>query len=280
VTARIEARPLRLAPAVAVCAAAALAAAAGAVPRALAGWPLAAAALLGAWGVRGLVVRREALVLDDDGLRIDERDVRVAWPQVVGARRAQRGLVPTDVLVLNLHGGGTLEVIVSGLTVSADALHEEVLARAAASPRSGHRSEWAAAARARGLERLGAGRVEDALAALSEAVKLDAKDPENLLARARCWSARGDLEPAEADLTEAIRLGPERAPSYVERARLRLRGERPDLAVEDLTRALELVPGDAALLALRAQALEASGQPERAAADRRAAAGGDGPPPG
>lgn len=278
-TARIEARPLRLAPAAAVCAAAALAAAAGAVPRTLAGWPLAAAALLGAWGVRGLVMRREALVLDDDGLRIGERDL-VGWSQVVGARRAQRGLVPTDVLVLNLHGGGTLEVIVSGLTVSADALHEEVLARAAASPRSGHRSEWAAAARARGLERLGAGRVEDALAALSEAVKLDASDPQNLLARARCWSARGDLEPAEADLTEAIRLGPERAPSYVERARLRLRGERPDLAVEDLTRALELVPGDAALLALRAQAFEASGQAERAAADRRAAAGGDEPPSG
>jgi tetratricopeptide (TPR) repeat protein len=182
----------------------------------------------------------------------------------------ERGLVPIDVLVVNLHGGGTFEVIVSGLTVGAGALHEAVLARAAASPRSGHRGEWASAARQRGLDHLGTGRVEDALAALSEAVKLDPANPQNLIARARCWSARGDLEPAEADLTEAIRLGPEHAPSYVERAQMRLRGERPDLAVEDLTRALELVPGDKAILALRAQAFEASEQPERAAADRAA----------
>lgn len=258
VSARIEARPQRLAPAVAVCVAAALTAAAGGAPRPLAAWTLGAAALVGAWGVRGLLVRRETVVLDGEGLRAGQRE-RVRWAEVVGARRAERGLVPVDVLVVNLHGGGTIEVVVSGLTVSAGALHEEVLARAAASPRSGHRGEWASAARTRGLGHLGAGRVEDALAALSEAVKLDASDPHNLLARALAWSARGDLDPAEADLTEAIRLRPQHAPAYVERAKVRLRGERPDLALEDLTRALELVPGDAAILALRAQALGASG---------------------
>ncbi len=207
---------------------------------------------LNALGPRAAAGRVD-LVVDDAGLRDGAGRPLCRWSEVQGAELEVQRAAPDDVYTerVELRGAAPLALLVSGLSLPPLEVHKAIRARLSASRGT---TRPAAAARERAREHLRAGRVEDALAAFTEALRLDPDDAQSLHGRAGALQARGDVERAEADLNDAIRLEPHLAPAYVERAALRLRRGRAQLALEDVTRALELRPGDPAATALRAQA--------------------------
>lgn len=211
--------------------------------------PAVALAALGAGEAAGAV----ALVLDREGLRVGHGGAPCRWEDVLGAELEVQRATPRDVYTerLELRGGASLGVDLSGLSLPPLEVHKAVRARLSTSRGA---TRPARAARERAREHLRAGRVEDALAAFNEALRLAPDDASSLHGRAGAYEARGDAERAEADLNDAIRLEPDLAAAYVERAALRLRRGRPQLALEDVARALELRPGDPQAAALRAQA--------------------------
>lgn len=220
--------------------------------------PAAALLVAGARDARGGV----ALVVDGDGLRDGAGRRLCRWADVAGAELEVQRDEPDDVYTerVELSDGSSLALVVSGLSQPPLEVHKAVRARL---PGSRGERRPAAAARERARAHLRAGRIEDALAAFNEALRLDPHDGASYHGRSEAFRARGELERAEADLNEAIRCHPRLAAAHLERAALRLRRGRPKLALEDVSRALELRPGDPVALALRAQAaaaLEPGGQ--------------------
>jgi anti-anti-sigma factor len=92
---------------------------------------------------------------------------------------------------------------------------------------------------ARGEAHLGRGELGQAIAAHTEAIRLD-PDSERYAARARAFQAKGDYGRAIADYSEAIRLEPQDAMLYLMRANMhRVRGDEA-LAAEDERKMEEL----------------------------------------
>ena len=119
-----------------------------------------------------------------------------------------------------------------------------------------------ALARARAL--LAAGRAEEALLAIDDALEARPDELEAWRLRARAHEALGELEAAASDQGERLRRLPDRPGEWVERARLRrLRGDVAG-ALEDLQRAIALGADDARTREGEAELLLAKGRAREA----------------
>jgi Mlc titration factor MtfA (ptsG expression regulator) len=161
-----------------------------------------------------------------------------------------------------------------------DAYRERAEHRLALGEVEGALADWSAVAgrlageeRAEALyERAGvlgeADRLDEALADLTEALRLY---PDYAVARAdrgAIHAERGDFDLALADLDEAIRLDPRDDGAWLERGRVYR--DKGDLhrALRDLDRAVRLSPQDADVLRQRAELYEEMGRPAEARRDR------------
>jgi Mlc titration factor MtfA (ptsG expression regulator) len=116
-----------------------------------------------------------------------------------------------------------------------------------------------------------AGRADEALADLDEALGLCPDYGAAYTYRAVLRGERGERERALADLGEALRLDPRDDWARLERARLYHEAGQPGRALKDLDRAARLCPHDAEVFRLRAEVLEALGRGEDARRDRETA---------
>ena len=97
-----------------------------------------------------------------------------------------------------------------------------------------------------GEDLVGAGRTDDAIAAFTEAVRIDRAAQRAYFDRSQALAKKGDLEGAIADLSEAIRLDPKDAAAFRLRALAYVYRNDNDRAIADLTSAIGLsntVPG-------------------------------------
>jgi tetratricopeptide (TPR) repeat protein len=102
---------------------------------------------------------------------------------------------------------------------------------------------------------------------LTEAVRLDPKNPRAFHVRGNLRADLGDLDGAIADFSEAVRLDPAFAPAYDDRAHARyLKGEFSQ-AVADLDALIRLAPGSAAAYRDRGDSRRLAGDPAGAVAD-------------
>ncbi len=102
------------------------------------------------------------------------------------------------------------------------------------------------------------GENEQALADLTQAIRLDSRDDAALIERGCVHRELGQLEKALRDLTKAIRLCPHVPDAYIQRARVyRDKGEF-EQALADCEEALRLDPEDAESLHVRDEVREAS----------------------
>lgn len=119
----------------------------------------------------------------------------------------------------------------------------------------------------RGLLDLQLRRPDRAVAAFSEALRLDPALTQARAARGLAHRHQGDLGKAIADGTEAIRQEPKRADAWCYRAWARIDGGGLDAARADLQTALALDPRHVLALTLRANIHRRKGELERALAD-------------
>ena len=123
----------------------------------------------------------------------------------------------------------------------------------------------------RGVAAQKAQRGQEAEAAFTEAIKLDARHVEAYLARARLYIAREDLEKAIADLDKAIELDPQRARSWFARGQAYVMGNDDTGALRDFAAALKLDPKLAEAYSARAAVYADAGEYAKAVADDTAA---------
>ncbi|HVK18775.1 MAG TPA: tetratricopeptide repeat protein [Fimbriiglobus sp.] len=126
----------------------------------------------------------------------------------------------------------------------------------------------------KGKAALVAGKAEDAIRHLTDAIRADPKNAEAHYHRARAFQLATRMGEAMADLSEAIKLDPKFTKAYVERGTLYLaQSILPDgksalpKAVADLTEASRLAPRDAGPLYHRALARYEAGEYAEAIAD-------------
>ncbi|MGA2256192.1 MAG: protein kinase [Thermoguttaceae bacterium] len=108
---------------------------------------------------------------------------------------------------------------------------------------------------------------DDAIAASSEALRLDPKSEEAYFWRARAHSGKREYDQAIADFTEAIRLDPKFAPAYGNRALDYDHKGEYDNAIADCTEAIRLAPKNAVLYSNRGLACNGKGEYDKAIAD-------------
>ena len=94
----------------------------------------------------------------------------------------------------------------------------------------------------RGLAYLEKGDIEQALADLSEGIRLDPKPAFRFHERGEVYLRKGDHHRAVADLTEAIRIDPTRAFRYHSRANAFQAGGDPERALADFSEAIRIDP--------------------------------------
>jgi tetratricopeptide (TPR) repeat protein len=155
----------------------------------------------------------------------------------------------------------------------------------------------------RGERRLNMGRVDQASADFSEAIKKDKTNVRAMLGRGKTFVAKGDHatavgdfddaiaadnqsfeahiargrarlsmknhDDAIADMTKAIRIDPNSLCGYNERGHVHHNAGNYAAAVEDYTRAIKIAPNDTVLIANRAGSLEQAGKIDEAIADRK-----------
>lgn len=139
-----------------------------------------------------------------------------------------------------------------------------------AAPR--YQSEQKARAhRQRGILRLDAGAVADAIADFGAALRLGPPDANTFAGRARAHMVRGDIVSAVADYAEAIRLAPDHAQHYLGRGHAYAVKGDAQAAISDFTRALQLNPNSANAHNQRGLAYRRSGDNARAIEDYTAA---------
>jgi tetratricopeptide (TPR) repeat protein len=141
-----------------------------------------------------------------------------------------------------------------------------VIADAAATP-----AQKLSAYRNRGRARAEAGAFADAIADLTEAIKLNADDPHAFIARAGARMGAGDAAGAIADYDAVIRLKPGWAIGHLGRGHANLVAGRADAAVADFTRAIETDRDNAPAFNNRGLAYRKLGNPARAIEDYTAA---------
>jgi Mlc titration factor MtfA (ptsG expression regulator)/regulator of sirC expression with transglutaminase-like and TPR domain len=121
--------------------------------------------------------------------------------------------------------------------------------------------DFAAAYTDRGAVHADWGEQGEALADLEEALRLDPRDDAALIHRARLHHEAGRLDEALRDLNRAARLCPHDAALYRSRARVHLDRQEYARALADLDAALRLAPEGEEELQDRAEALEGLGRP-------------------
>jgi tetratricopeptide (TPR) repeat protein len=94
----------------------------------------------------------------------------------------------------------------------------------------------------RGLANLALGRYAEAIADLTEAIKLDPRVPKFHVHRGNAKHKFGLLDQAVEDFTQAIEIDPTLAVAYANRALVRGDLGRTDEAIEDYTKAIEIDP--------------------------------------
>jgi tetratricopeptide (TPR) repeat protein len=123
------------------------------------------------------------------------------------------------------------------------------------------------AAYQRGLTAEAEHRHQDAQAALDEALRLNPKHAEALLARGRVHAAQSQTPKALADLSAAIGLNPRLAEAYTLRAGLYYELGEYAKSIADDTAAIALTPDDADLYVDRSASYAEMGQFDKAVAD-------------
>jgi tetratricopeptide (TPR) repeat protein len=102
-------------------------------------------------------------------------------------------------------------------------------------------ADKAAAAQSKGMAALRAKDFDKAIAAFSEAIRIEPKDPETFRDRARAYAEKGDLDKAIADHTEVIRLEP--CPkAYWSRGDIYVQKGDYGNAIADYTQVIRLAP--------------------------------------
>lgn len=125
----------------------------------------------------------------------------------------------------------------------------------------------ARAHRARGLLRIEAGAVADAVQDFTAALQLAPTDTTSLSGRARAHMVRGDVLAAIADYDTAIRLSPNTLQLHLGRGHAYYVKGDAKSAIADFTRALEIAPNSANAFNRRGLAYRRSGDNARAIAD-------------
>jgi tetratricopeptide (TPR) repeat protein/predicted Ser/Thr protein kinase len=123
----------------------------------------------------------------------------------------------------------------------------------------------------RGAARLEKHDVDGALLDLTRAVELLPLDPTFFATRGAARAERGDIRGAIADLTSSIAMDPARAAPYINRGNARRRGGDLEGAIADLTSAIALDPTNAAAYSNRGLAKKAARDRDGALADFSAA---------
>ena len=119
----------------------------------------------------------------------------------------------------------------------------------------------------RGMAAFGAGRVDDAIADQSRAIRLAPKDPLGYFSRAYIYRAKGDDSRALADFTQAIVHGRKLPLARNFRGNIYLDKGDYNRAIVDYTEAIKLRPTLASAHASRGHARRAKGEHDRAIAD-------------
>lgn len=125
--------------------------------------------------------------------------------------------------------------------------------------------------RLRGSARLDAGVLDQALADLDEAIKLDSSDATSRLLRGQVRVGRRDLDGAIADFGEAIRLNPRASGAFAGRGHAWLVKGDTAKALDDFTEAIAIAPDMASNWNNRGLAHRRAGNVDRAIADYTAA---------
>ncbi|MBY0527589.1 MAG: tetratricopeptide repeat protein [Gemmataceae bacterium] len=131
-------------------------------------------------------------------------------------------------------------------------------------------SDGQTAARAyvsRGRLHLQEDHVDSALADFTEAIRLDAAQPDAYLRRGEAFHEQKRFPEAVADFTEALRLGGDNADVYFARGLARALDGKFDAAIEDFSAAIQLEPNRATAYANRGLAFFRLDQHEKAMAD-------------
>lgn len=105
----------------------------------------------------------------------------------------------------------------------------------------------------RGIARLAAGRHEQALADVNDALDLDPTNWRGLFYRGSIHRVMNNYEQAEVDFTRCLDNDPYQVECLLQRATLYLDSGRREEALADVDRALNVAPGAATLLHLREQ---------------------------
>jgi tetratricopeptide (TPR) repeat protein len=133
---------------------------------------------------------------------------------------------------------------------------------------SGFSTEQRAMAfRNRGLARADAGARDQAIADLSEAIRLNPSDTAALSGRANVRLARGQTEAAISDLTAALKLAPRNATLLTARGHAHLVKGNADSAIDDFTDAIGINPSSASAFNNRGLAWRKKGDLANAIAD-------------
>jgi len=94
----------------------------------------------------------------------------------------------------------------------------------------------------KGKELLDAGDIAGAIAACTEAMRLDPKYQEPYFERARLYTHTNRLDEALADYSEAVRLNPKFTDAYCNRGLVYGNKGELDKAIADFTKAIEINP--------------------------------------
>ena len=113
--------------------------------------------------------------------------------------------------------------------------------------------------------------MDEAIADFGRAISTNPGNKDFLQARASAFAANGPYAAAEKDFNAALALDPLDAIAYVGRAEARLKLGATAESLDDANRALLVDPSLASAYAARADVDAASGQSDKAAADRQAA---------
>jgi tetratricopeptide (TPR) repeat protein len=108
---------------------------------------------------------------------------------------------------------------------------------------------------------------DEAIADYTEAIRLNAKDPDLFYYRGTAWQAQEEFDKAMADYTEAVRLDPHDAQAFRQRGGIWFRQKQYDKAIADYSAAIRLSPKYGRLFVDRAKTWTAKKAYSKALAD-------------
>ena len=111
------------------------------------------------------------------------------------------------------------------------------------------------------------GDCDSAIAAFTEVIRLNQKNPRVYTLRGIAYTSKGEFDRAIADLTEAIRLDPKDAGAFSVRGMAYKDKGEFDKAIADQTEAIRLKPKDAGAFYMRGLAYAGKGELDKAISD-------------